>query len=112
MNNVRRLRRPSGNNAAPAGRRLRANWPAEIRVNGERKPCTVIDVSSGGAHLRLPHVTDGSATVWLIIDNAAPIPAAVAWRDKGRTGLRFSEEHNWVTELTRQRFDPTAWIEA
>jgi hypothetical protein len=91
---------------------MRANWPAEIRINGERKPCTVIDVSSGGANLRLPRLADESATVWLVIDNAAPISAAIAWRDKDSTGLRFSEEQNWVTELTRQRFDSTAWIEA
>ena len=112
MSNVRHLRRPAGSNISAAARRLRAIWPAELRVNGKTKPCTVIDISSDGANIRLPQIPNDGESLWLIIDDAAPIAASIAWCEKGQAGLRFSEEQNWIRDLTRQRFDATAWIEA
>jgi hypothetical protein len=112
MSNVRHLRRPAASNSPAAVRRLRANWPAELRVNGKTKPCTVIDISSDGANIRLPQLPNDGESLWLIIDDAAPIPVSIAWRNKGQAGVRFSEEQAWIHDLTRQRFDATAWIEA
>jgi hypothetical protein len=109
MSNVRRLRRPSGS-AASSGRRLRANWPAQLRVGDGRKECTVCDVSGGGASLRISDVPE-QALVWLVIDNVPPIPASVAWREDGQAGLSFAVEQAWVLDLSRQRFNPAAWIE-
>jgi hypothetical protein len=109
MSNVRRLRRPVTANAA--GRRLRANWPAELKVGGGRAACTVVDVSEAGANLRISHVPE-QALVWLLIENVPPISAAVAWRGDGRAGLVFVEEQRWVGDLYRQRFNPAAWIES
>ena len=107
--NVRALRRPGGS-AASAGRRFRANWPAELRGAGVRVPCTVIDISSVGACLRLEEPPPTNETLRLIIANVPPIPATSAWRKNAFVGLRFAEEQKWVLETQSKRFDPAAWI--
>jgi hypothetical protein len=107
--NVRTLRRPAGSGPS-AARRFRANWPAELRGGGVRVPCTVIDISAGGASVRIARVPSGGAQLWLIIDKVAPIAATLAWREKERAGVRFLQEQQWVAESYRQRFDPSAWL--
>ncbi len=107
--NVRTLRRPAGSSPG-AARRFRANWPAELRGGGVRIPCTVVEISSGGASVKIAGIPSGAAQLWLVIDKVAPIAAAVAWRERGRAGLRFIEEQAWVAESYRQRFDPAAWM--
>lgn len=109
--NVRTLRRTAGP-ASSADGRMRANWRAEFRSNGSRIPCTVMDVSSGGACLALDGVSDRQSSLWLIIDKMAPIPASVVWRKRNHAGVRFRKEQQWVLEACKQRFDPTAWMKS
>ncbi len=85
--NVRKLRR-SGTGPS-TGRRLRANWPAELRSNGAKTNCTVADVSSDGANLLVESPIPGDAPLWLIVENVGPIAAVLAWQEKGRAGLHF-----------------------
>ena len=106
--NVRKLRR-SGTGPS-AGRRLRANWPAELRSNGAKTNCTVADVSGNGAHLLVEAPINGDAPLWLIVENVGPIAAVLAWQGKGRAGLHFLEEQEWVLQVCKQRFDPAAWL--
>lgn len=106
--NVRKLRR-SGTSSS-TGRRLRANWPAELRTNGEKMPCLVMDVSSDGANLIVESPLSGNAPLWLIVENVGPIAAQVAWRERSRVGLCFLEEQDWVLQVSKQRFDPAAWL--
>ena len=108
--NVRTLRRPAGSTPG-AGRRYRANWPAELRGGGTRVSCTVVEISTGGASVKIGRVPTGPAQLWLVIDKIPPIPAVIAWRVKDRAGLRFVEEQSWVSDSYRQRFDPAAWIQ-
>lgn len=108
--NVRRLRRPAGR-AGEAGRRLRANWPAELRTNGGRRlKCTILDLSTEGARVRLAAELGAFRQGRLVIDNMPPIAAALAWRRRDEAGLRFLAEERWVLELCAQRFDPAAWL--
>jgi PilZ domain len=107
--NIRWLRRPGGKHGAP-GRRLKANWQAEIRAGGRRIACTVIDISTSGARLRVEAPTGEPDRLWLLIDNMAPIPAELAWRKGSHVGLYFRQEQPWVKRLEAQRFDPTAWL--
>ena len=106
--NVRKLRR-SGTGPS-TGRRLRANWPAELRTNGEKSECMVMDVSSDGANLLVESPLSADAPLWLIVENVGPIAAQVAWQEQGRVGLCFLEEQEWVHQVSKQRFDPTAWL--
>ena len=108
--NVRKLRR-SGTGPS-TGRRLRANWPAELRSNGAKTNCTVVDVSSDGANLLVESPLSGDAPLWLIVENVGPIAAAVAWQEEGRVGLCFLEEQEWVFQVSKQRFDPAAWLKS
>lgn len=106
---VRTLRRPAG--VAPsAGRRFRANWPAEVRGAGVRVPCTVIDISSVGACLRLEEAPPRTDTLHLIIGSVPPIPTTLAWRRNAFLGVRFLREQSWVLESYSKRFDPAAWL--
>jgi PilZ domain len=107
--NIRWLRRPGGKEGLP-GRRLRANWQAEIRVGGRRISCTVIDISSSGARLKVEAPLGEPGRLWLLIDNIVPIPAELAWRKGAQVGLYFRQEQPWVQRLEAQRFDPAAWL--
>jgi hypothetical protein len=109
LSSVRTLRRPAGS-AASAGRRFRANWPAELRAAGVRVPCTVIDISSVGACLRLEETLPNNGAFRLIIANVPPIPVTAAWWKNVFLGVRFAEEQSWVLETQSKRFDPAAWI--
>ena len=106
---VRTLRRPAGV-ATSAGRRFRANWPAAMRGAGVRVACTVIDISSVGACLRLDEAPPGTDTLHLIIGSVPPIPATLAWRRNAFLGVRFVREQSWVLESYSKRFDPAAWL--
>jgi len=109
--NVRKLRR-SGTGPS-ADRRLRANWPAELRTNGAKTThCTVVDVSRDGANLRVESPLNGEAPLWLIVENVGPVAAHVAWQEQGRVGLCFLEKQEWVHQVCKQRFDATAWLES
>ena len=105
---VRKLRR-SGTGPS-TGRRLRANWPAELRSNGAKTNCTVVDVSGDGANLLVESPIPGDAPLWLIVENVGPIAAVLAWQTKERAGLHFLEEQEWVFQVCKQRFDPAAWL--
>ena len=107
--NVRTLRRPAGG-APSAGRRFRANWPAEVRGAGIRVSCIVVDISSVGACLRLDHAPPRSGTLHLVIGSVPPIAAIAAWRKNALFGVRFLREQSWVLDSCSNRFDPTAWI--
>jgi hypothetical protein len=106
--NVRKLRR-SGTGPS-AGRRLRANWPAELRTDGTKAHCTVVDVSSEGANLLIDAPLSGDAPLWLIVENVGPIAASVAWQQENRVGLCFLEEQDWVFQASKKRFDAAAWL--
>jgi hypothetical protein len=107
--NVRALRRPAGG-APSAGRRFRADWPAELRGPGIRVSCTVVDISSIGACLRIDQAPPRTGTLDLVIDGVPPIAATGAWRKDALFGVHFLHEQPWVLESCSKRFDPTAWI--
>jgi hypothetical protein len=106
--NVRPLRRAAGTHSS--GRRLRANWPAELRAGDTRLPCTVMDVSSAGACIRINRLPDDKAALRLIVSQMGPIRATIAWRKGGRAGVRFQEDQEWILEAHKKRFDPAAWL--
>jgi hypothetical protein len=84
------------------------NWPGEIRFLRVRRPCVVADVSSGGASIRADGVPEGIIDVKLVLAGGPPIAATVAWRARGRIGLRFRAEQDWIGAIGAGRFDPAA----
>lgn len=111
ISNIRRIRRPAHNPVSP-GRRLRANWPAEMRFGGTRIPCHVLDISTGGAKLKLVGVLPNDLSrVWLIAGTIGPIAAEPVWRKREMLGLRFLQEQPEIARMQTRRFDATAWLE-
>ena len=91
---------------------MRANWPAELRIDGgARLECTVLDLSSAGARLRVEGEVGEFSHARLVIENLPPVAAVLAWRKRHQIGLRFIEEQGWVLELYTERFDPAAWLD-
>jgi hypothetical protein len=104
--NVRTLRRTP----QTAGRRLRANWPANLRADEIQTSCRVIDISTDGAGLSAPAGFSANSDVWLILEQASPIRGLIVWREKGRMGLRFWDRQGWVEGEASKSFDPAAWL--
>jgi hypothetical protein len=111
MDNVRKLRSPAVKLTSP-GRRFRANWPAQLRVDAARIPCQIIDISVRGAKLDADWLPMGIGRVWLVVDFLEPIAAELAWRRRGLLGLRFLKDHPDISWLQNRRFDPAAWLGA
>ncbi|MGH7073038.1 MAG: PilZ domain-containing protein [Stellaceae bacterium] len=110
-NNVRRIRRPAHKPSSP-GRRMRANWPAELRCGPVRISCYVVDISVGGAKLRIAGVLPWNViNAWLIVEPFGPIYTETVWRKHEWLGVRFFEDHPEIGHLKTRRFDAASWIE-
>jgi hypothetical protein len=108
LNNIRRLRRPEGEQAAP-GRRWKTNWPGELVVSNGRLPCIVVDISSWGAQLRIATLPAEHERVWLNLEAVGTVAAVVVWQRDGTIGLQFLEQQSWIRRLHAQRLDPATW---
>ena len=92
---------------AVAGRRMRTDWPAEIKFHDSALRCTVADISPEGAKLQSLTLPEAGSRVWLSLDSTPLIAAEVAWRRHAHIGLRFIAEQRWVAHL--QARCPFAW---
>jgi hypothetical protein len=72
--------------------------------------CTVLDVSSAGACLRLDAPGPQTTALRLIVGTVAPISAVSTWRKGALLGVRFLHEQQWVQGSYRERFDPAHWL--
>jgi hypothetical protein len=106
--NIRPLRRPESDLAAP-GRRWKTDWPAQLSWVAQHSSCTVLNISSWGAQLRLEHSPDPGERVRLTIDGIGSIPAKVVWRRGDTAGVQFLEQQTWIRRLHTQRLDPATW---
>jgi hypothetical protein len=106
--NIRRLRRPEGALSSP-GRRWKANWPAELKVDDRCVPCTVLDISSWGAQMEMDVAPEENSRVSLVIDTVGAITGAVVWRRDRRIGMQFDEQQLWIRRLHMLRLDPDTW---
>jgi hypothetical protein len=107
--NVRPLRGFHGK-SGPAARRLRANWPAELRFDNGRVRCMLVDISPTGARVRLERTRINFDTARLVVRNLPPIEVEIAWRKQNDLGLLFVAEQPWVAVADAERFDPAAWL--
>lgn len=98
-NNIRQLRRPETMGGGTASRRLRTDWPAELRTSDGRLPCTVVDVSSRGARLSLHQAPAEGTRVWLMVETIGNIAAQVIWQRDGQIGIQFTELQSWIGRL-------------
>jgi hypothetical protein len=101
--NVRSLR---GSLSAPqsADARRPVSWKAELTTGNSRFRCDVVNISNGGAKVRLHWpLPTGVTRVWLIVDFVGAIAAEPRWRKREFLGLRFLRTNAWSARLSQAR---------
>lgn len=75
-----------------AHQRKQVSWDAELHQEDRIWPCKAVDVSPGGAKIRIDErLTVGSWLV-LVIEDLGRFPGEVRWQDKSFTGIRFLQD--------------------
>jgi hypothetical protein len=67
-------------------------WAAKLETASGRHECITLDLSLGGAKLRVDTPVAPHEQVTLVFDRFGPLRAEVAWVEGGTIGLRFIEE--------------------
>ena len=71
-------------------RRSAVIWPAVVTTpEGERK-CTVMNLSVGGARIKIDDLTRADVSVQLRIVGVGRFPSRIAWQSKDSVGLEFA----------------------
>jgi hypothetical protein len=58
--------------------------------------CNILNISAGGAQVRLPHSIAIWATVTLVIDSIGAFHCRVVWQRGETIALQFVQNANWV----------------
>lgn len=90
---------------------------AHVIQDGFEIPCTVRDISAGGARLSLDPVARSSLRALdfrLCIDGLGTYPSTQRWKDRQSLGVQFDLSHSVRTALEQQlatRFgNPAPWL--
>jgi PilZ domain-containing protein len=105
---IRPLRHP-GKPKTILDRRWAARWTAELRTSDGLIACTVEDISSHGAKLRIGAAQIADANVWLVIGDFGPIAARVMWRRGNRAGVQFTSSQPWALDLVMKPDKDNLW---
>jgi hypothetical protein len=74
-------------------------WSARVESETGTAPCIILDLSLGGARLRVPPQAKANQPVTLVIDRFGAINAVVAWCHSGEMGLRFTDAPEQVANI-------------
>jgi len=66
-----------------------ASFNAEITLGEERRGCTILDISPGGARLKPLDGTEKGQEGTLHLGKLGDFPVTVAWCREGATGVQF-----------------------
>jgi hypothetical protein len=95
--NIRPLRR-----ATTMNRRWPTSVLAVLQTRSRHIPCTIENVSRGGARLIVGHAPIGDEEVTLIVPDFGEISARLAWRRRDRVGVQFAPGQLWVVDLMKK----------
>src|ERR1700755_1134481 len=75
-------------------------------ANGIRVPCTIWDISEGGARLAAPRpkVLPTHFILLLSHDGTARRFCRIVWRSETQIGVQFVEEHELELDVARPRY--------
>lgn len=79
--------------------RFHVSAEAEVSLGGDGLECTTIDISEGGAKVRLK--TDPFKKVVLSIPPFGEMEGEIVWKDEEYVGIRFHGKHDRVGEIVR-----------
>jgi PilZ domain len=86
--------------------RHKALWWAEIEMATGRFTCSVFDLSTGGAKLRVPRSIPEKEQLMLVIPPFGQFAGEVIWSDDAQAGIQFArEEHPRVTKMISSRLN-------
>jgi len=94
--------------AAPEGEDARARrqftrravlWAAQIEFGGESADCTILNMSAGGAKLRVEADLTVGATLTLRTERFGDFSGVVRWQEGKKAGMQFSQEPKEVARL-------------
>ncbi|MDP6430241.1 MAG: PilZ domain-containing protein [Rhodospirillales bacterium] len=71
---------------------------ASLRLDNGLLPCSVIDISVGGAQIELKRGCENGQAATLLIEKFGEFEGQVAWVRKGKCGLKFSGDPNVIAE--------------
>jgi hypothetical protein len=81
-----------------ASKRKSVLQTAALLIGSETTPCSVLDISIGGAQLELaPGIENGTA-VTLSVEKFGTFEAQVAWARKDRCGIKFTGDTDAIAE--------------
>ena len=110
QDNIRPLRRPENALEAP-GRRWKTNMPGELSLPAGSVPCTVLDISSWGAQLRVDQALPSpQQRVSLILAAFGTIAAEIVWQRENAIGVQFLQQQAAIRRLHMERLDPATWV--
>jgi len=70
-------------------KRMAIHWPTMLLAGVERQACTIVDVSRGGAKIRLTHPLAPRSRITLVDDRIGALEAVVAWCRGDVAGVAF-----------------------
>ena len=76
--------------------------PAKLASAGEAWDCEILDISAGGAKIRLPMPLDPVAQLSLTIDSHGTIPARLMWQNGQYLGVSFLCDLETSSRLVRK----------
>ncbi len=85
---------PPAPQAGPENRkyfRHKVIWSARISAAIGDRPCTVLNISRGGAYIKLDATLDRCANVELMIPAVGRLTGWVAWSHHDRAGIAFAD---------------------
>jgi len=110
--NIRPLRRPENVLAAP-GHRWKTNLAGELASPAGRVPCTVLDISSWGAQLRVDQpMPEQQRRISLVLEAFGTIAAEIVWQRENVFGVQFLQQQAAIRRLHIERLDPATWASA
>ena len=82
-------------------KRLPIHWPTVLVSGDSRQACTIVDVSRGGAKVRVVAPVTPGTHITLLDERVGTIEATVKWRRGDMAGVAFSEPSPEVAERLR-----------
>ena len=84
--------------ARRAQKRMKVMWSGTVRRGERFAECQVLDISAGGAKIRIAGPCPVRSEVALITDRLGALPGKISWRRGDLAGIEFSEDRQIVQE--------------
>ncbi len=72
---------------------------AQLKADDSTQDCEILNISAGGAKVRVPEALAVGAEVSLVVEGHGAFAARIAWTDKGHMGLRFLGDRERASRL-------------